>query len=92
MSDYNLEPASIMGDMLTTLLLQAYDSKRLHVDTWEARGCRYLLREMDAGKSVGNLWMANFLKLNREVIAAGDDSFFVNFNLRAFREKQGESS
>ncbi|CAB4140920.1 hypothetical protein UFOVP399_21 [uncultured Caudovirales phage] len=88
MSEHELEPASIMGDMLTTLLLQAYDRKRFHVDTWEARGCRYLLREMDAGKSVGNLWMANFLKLNRGVITAGGDSFYVDFNLRAFRESQ----
>lgn len=90
MDNRDLEPAAIMGDLLATLLLQAYDSNRHFVDTWEAKACRWLLQEKDAGKSVGNMWMANFLELNRAVITEGHESFSINFNLRAFREANQE--
>lgn len=88
--DEQKTPAQIMGDLLSTLLFRAYDQDRRWLFSSELDACQYLLKELDAGRSVGSDWTANFLKCNRAMIEAGHIKP-IDFNLRAFRLKQGDS-
>ncbi len=82
--------AAVIGEMLTSAMLKAYEDPsgpRRHLYSWERDGLRWLLRYMDRNKSdfnVGNAWMNSFLYLNEGVITSEDG--LIDFNLREFNE------
>ncbi|MCW2309712.1 hypothetical protein [Rhodobium gokarnense] len=75
--------AKILGEMLTSSMLAAYEKGRLQPYAWERQGLQWLLRfrERNPGVSVGNDWIRDFIDLNAKVIQIDDAK--MNFDLRS---------
>jgi len=83
--------AKSMGDILTSTMQRAYEEKRNFLYGWERDGLQWLIRYQDRNpkNSVGNLWMAHFLELNKEAILSDG---IMDFNLRAHDERRARSA
>ena len=85
MTKSELDPGYIIADLLASTMLRGFEQEgRSWIYIWELQGCQYLLQRLDAGTYKGNLWTADFVRLNQAAIRKGENK--MNFNLRAARE------
>lgn len=85
--DEDESAARVLGDILTSVMLDAHGHEvrepRTWLYSWERDGLQWLLRfcERNPNGSIGNDWIRSFLALNREAIL--QEGGRMDFNLKA---------
>ena len=82
-----IDPCDVIADLLASSLYKAAESDpRNWLYGWELRGLQYLQARLDANTYNGSMWTADLVRLNADLIRAGQIKP-MNYNLRSLKQE-----